>query len=212
MKALVLSIFILANIFPTSAQVFTGGFSDGYASNNYLQTVNNIFSGSTADGWTTHETFTGNSAYVCAGGSRTLSADTLENTYQWQLNTGSGFLDISDNANYRGAATVSLQLQNIPSSYYGYQYRCLVNGVAGVVYTLKIAAYWTGNTNTAWENANNWGCGVVPDANTDVFIFGGKSNYPIINNNTSCRSISSNKNTSLAVSLGRTILLTGIGQ
>ncbi len=32
---------------------------------------------------------------------------------------------------------------------------------------------WTGTISTAWENAGNWSCGKVPDANTDVVINSG---------------------------------------
>ncbi|MBI3883037.1 MAG: hypothetical protein HY305_02155, partial [Sphingobacteriales bacterium] len=48
-------------------------------------------------------------------------------TYQWQLNAGAGFTNITDNSNYSGTNAKTLQLSNIPSAWSGYQYRCLVD-------------------------------------------------------------------------------------
>jgi hypothetical protein len=63
-----------------------------------------------------------------------------------------------------------LQLNNIPSSWYGYRYRCVVDGNNGVAHTLRFSNYWVGGSGSAWENAANWSCGKMPDSNTDVII------------------------------------------
>lgn len=109
-------------------------------------------------------------AVICPNGSKILVASSSGTTFQWQVNTGSGFVNITDNANYTGATDDTLRLNNIPSSWYGYQYACRVNGVLGPVIILRFRSTWTGQVNTAWETAGNWSCGVVPDTNTDVYI------------------------------------------
>jgi len=106
--------------------------------------------------------------------------------YQWQLNTGSGFNNISDSGNYTGTSTPNLQLNNVPSSWYGYQYRCKVDTTYSNPVTLTFANTWTGAVNTSWENTGNWSCGTLPDANTDVYI---NSGTVIVNSSPTIRSI-----------------------
>ena len=47
--------------------------------------------------------------------------------YQWQVNTGSGFANISNGGVYGGAATATLTLTGANTIYNGYQYRCLLS-------------------------------------------------------------------------------------
>ncbi|MFT3908891.1 MAG: hypothetical protein QM737_05655 [Ferruginibacter sp.] len=126
---------------------------------------------------------------LCANGNITLHSDNSNagNTYRWQGNNGSGFTNLVNNATYNGVSTNTLNIQSAPSSYYGYQYRCIIqNGVGidtGFVHTIHFANMWTGAVSTAWENPANWSCNVVPDANTDVIINSGTvvvSSNPII--------------------------------
>lgn len=123
---------------------------------------------------------------TCPGGNATLTSNLSGSNYQWQVNAGSGFANINNNANYNGTNSVTLQLNAIPATWYGYQYRCVVDGVNSNPYFLKFTATWTGAVNNNWENASNWGCGAVPDANTDVVI---NSGTIIVNANASCRSL-----------------------
>ncbi|MEO7309087.1 MAG: kelch repeat-containing protein [Chitinophagaceae bacterium] len=133
----------------------------------------------------------------------TLTAADTGSSYQWQENTGSGFVNLS------GVNTNSLSLSNVPSSSYGYQYRCLVNGVVNSnLFKLAFNATWTGGTGGAWENAANWSCGVVPDANTDVII-NANAGSPVINYSTSCRSVFLKPATLLTVKSGVALKLTG---
>ncbi len=46
--------------------------------------------------------------------------------YQWQVNQGSGFVDITDDTIYNGANKAVLNINNITSGMIGYQYRCLL--------------------------------------------------------------------------------------
>jgi len=51
--------------------------------------------------------------------------------YRWQVNTGSGFTNITNNAIYSGATTNTLVLTNPPATYSGYIYRCQVTSPSG---------------------------------------------------------------------------------
>ncbi|MCG3167509.1 MAG: hypothetical protein POELPBGB_03301 [Bacteroidia bacterium] len=49
-------------------------------------------------------------------------------TYQWQVNDGNGFVDVTDGGVYSGATTATLSLSGIPLSYDGYQYQVVISG------------------------------------------------------------------------------------
>ena len=89
---------------------------------------------------------------VCANSTTTLTSNLTGTTYQWQQNTGTGFSNITNNSNFSGAATVSLQISNIPASWNGYQYRCYVNPQYS--YTFRLAISSTGATPSVTIAAN----------------------------------------------------------
>lgn len=120
--------------------------------------------------------------------------------YQWQVNTGSGFTNVTNNANYAGATTGTLQITNAPSAWNGYQYRCVVDAVNSTVLTLGFTSYWGGNISNDWNNGMNWSCNSVPDANTDVFINSGA--VVVKNANAVCRTLNVNPGASVTVSTG----------
>jgi hypothetical protein len=49
-------------------------------------------------------------------------------TYQWQADTGTGFVNLSDGGNYTGSATAALLINTVPFSFNGYRYRCVMTG------------------------------------------------------------------------------------
>lgn len=56
-----------------------------------------------------------------------IIVDSLSNhTYQWQLNDGSGFVDLSNSINYANVNTPTLNILNTPSTFNLNQYRCNV--------------------------------------------------------------------------------------
>ena len=126
---------------------------------------------------------------VCPGSTVILTAATTGATYQWQEDSGSGFVNIVNGPNYAGTTTNTLQLIGLPTSKTGSKYRCVVNGVNGPETLLRFTAIWNGNTNTDWQTAGNWNCNVVPDQYTDVLIPGGLTNNPVLNGNTAVRSV-----------------------
>jgi PKD repeat protein len=57
---------------------------------------------------------------------------------QWQLNTGSGWTDISDDATYLGATTQQLSIMNVPVSMNGYRYRLALSTICSTTYSNEV--------------------------------------------------------------------------
>lgn len=145
---------------------------------------------------------------ICPGGSVSFDAKMVGFSYQWQVNTGNGYQNISNGGAYSGANTSVLTISNAATSQYGYLYRCIVNGVRySNIYQLKFEVSWLGTVSTQWENPANWGCGTTPDANTDVIIAGGKVNYPVLNSNATIRTLRINTGATATVNPGFTLSL-----
>ena len=66
----------------------------------------------------------------CTNDNASFTSNVPGTSYQWQLNSASGFANISNNANYSGATTATLQLASIPAVWVGQEYRCVVNGTS----------------------------------------------------------------------------------
>ena len=152
----------------------------------YAQNAINVRTGNTS---TTHD-----STYACSGSTIFFCVpDTATgNSYQWQVDMGAGFTNVS-NEDYDGSLADTLMLTGFPTSYYGYKYRCIITNnsvstISGEQY-LIIQSEWTGAVSNAWDDAANWSCNVVPDANTDVVIKYIATFQPIVNSNAFCRGI-----------------------
>jgi hypothetical protein len=126
--------------------------------------------------------------------------------YQWQLNTGHGFFDLTDDSNYTQSDIPSLRIEDIPSSWYGYEYRCIVDGVPDDSFTVHFATQWQGVTDN-WSDVSNWSCGELPDANTDVIV-DPAGDLVIVDIDAVCRSLKLNTNTSLQVDVGKHLIIT----
>lgn len=48
---------------------------------------------------------------------------------------------------------------------------------------------WKGTEDSLWQNPLNWSCNKVPDANTDVYIFGGTTYSPVITGSVTCKNL-----------------------
>ncbi|HTB06519.1 MAG TPA: T9SS type A sorting domain-containing protein, partial [Bacteroidia bacterium] len=70
------------------------------------------------------------STYVCLMGdtSFTVKASGSGNTYQWQVNTGSGFSNVVNSGLYSGATLATLHITGASLGMNGYTYRCLLSG------------------------------------------------------------------------------------
>jgi hypothetical protein len=66
---------------------------------------------------------------VCAGTntSFTVAGSGSGIIYQWQVNTGGGFNDITNGGVYSGANTATLNLTGVTTGMNGYQYRCMLS-------------------------------------------------------------------------------------
>ena len=80
----------------------------------------------------------GQTITLCSGNNTTISSLLSGTVYQWQQNSGNGYINISSNSNFSGTNTSLLQINNIPSSWNGYKYRCLVNSDTSNVYLLSV--------------------------------------------------------------------------
>lgn len=62
-------------------------------------------------------------------------------TYQWQINTGSGFSNITNNTTYSGATSATLTVNNPTASMIGHQFQCIVtacgNSTTSVIVTIN---------------------------------------------------------------------------
>lgn len=147
---------------------------------------------------------------LCPNNNNTLSANISGATYQWQVDTGGGFVNITNGVNYSGVTTQQLQLFNIPSSFYNYKYRCVANtSQYSNELTLKFTSYWLGKKNDKWEEPANWSCGNVPDANTDVVINAGTTFSPVVNSQAFCRSTRLFSASAIRVNTGFNLTVTG---
>ena len=143
---------------------------------------------------------------ICPGANVNFDSKMTGTTFQWQVDNGTGYTNVTNGGIYSGATTAILNLTNPPTSMYGYRYRCLVNGTDySLEFILKFGMTWEGTISTAWENPANWSCNVLPDMNTDVIINGGKANYPVVNSSPTVRTLRLNSGATGTVNTGFTL-------
>ncbi|OSZ82132.1 hypothetical protein CAP35_02365 [Chitinophagaceae bacterium IBVUCB1] len=63
---------------------------------------------------------TSNSSFTVTGGSSGIS-------HQWQVNTGSGYANVTNGGVYSGATSATLNITGTPLTFNGYQYRCVLS-------------------------------------------------------------------------------------
>lgn len=145
----------------------------------------------------------------------TLSLPALPaSSYQWQINTGSGFTSINNNGVYTGATTKMLSISGATTLPNTQNYRCLIdNSYYSINYTLSTTNVWLGTTDNAWETPTNWSCGNVPDATTNVIILAGKPRYPTVNTDAIVKSIFIENNAAaIIVKQNQHLTIVGDGQ
>ncbi|MEO7767503.1 MAG: hypothetical protein ABIS01_08760, partial [Ferruginibacter sp.] len=155
------------------------------------------------------KTVIGANAGICPNGNISFVAGLTGNSYQWQVNAGTGYSNLTSSGIYNGANTNTLLITSAPSSMYGYKYRCLVNGTnISPENTLKFSVRWNGSAGPSWENTANWNCGVLPDAQTAVLIPAGVV-FPLVSSNASCYSLSLSPGSMVTVKTGSSLTITG---
>jgi len=80
-------------------------------------------------------------ATICANSSTSFSVSataasgTGSLSYQWQVNTGSSWSNVTNGVNYSNATTATLSLTSVPVTFNNYQYRVLVTNACGTTVT-----------------------------------------------------------------------------
>jgi len=79
---------------------------------------------------------------VCAGTNALFSLSThgIDLSYQWQLNTGAGFLNITNSENYSGTNTRKLAIAEAKTSMNGYSYQCIISGACATPVVSSVAS------------------------------------------------------------------------
>lgn len=112
---------------------------------------------------------------ICPQDTILLQSWMQDTAFQWQVSTDSiNYNNITHSAYYSGSQSPVLQLQNLPTSFTRYHYRCVAGSNVSTVYTIRFANYFTGSDGSLWSNPSSWSCGAVPDMNTDVIIPAGQ--------------------------------------
>jgi IPT/TIG domain/FG-GAP-like repeat len=137
------------------------------------------------------------------GQTLTLTSATTAATYQWQVNTGSGFVNIANNANYSGATTNRLVVTTAPTSWTGYQYRVVAGGVNGTAQTLRFVHTSLGGD---WNDTDSWHLSQIPDQYGDVVLYP-SSPALNVNVNAACRTLTANSTNQVRVRTGVTLTI-----
>jgi hypothetical protein len=107
--------------------------------------------------------------------------------YQWQIQTDTGFMNLTDVAPYTGTQTSQLDISPLNLTLNGKVYRCITPDLQSITQTLRFANVWTNaGGDNLWSNPANWSCGSVPDNNTTVIVNFGNI---IVNINTTIYSL-----------------------
>ena len=146
----------------------------------------------------------------------TISASGSGITFQWQLSSDGGITwsNLANGGVYSGVTTSILSINNT-AGLNGYQFRVFISGYPPcasatsnpATLTVSLTNTWTGSVSSAWENAGNWSCGVVPDSFTDVYIPAGA--VVVLNSNVSIATLHLNPSASLTVNPPYVLTLLG---
>ncbi len=74
---------------------------------------------------------------TCAGGNASYSVvgTGYQVNYQWQVNSGSGYTNITNSTLYSGATSTTLNITGATAAMNNYNYRCVLTGFCAVAYT-----------------------------------------------------------------------------
>ena len=146
---------------------------------------------------------------LCPNGNTSLQAGVVGNSYQWQILVDGNWQILANPTYFSGISTATLNIVNLPVSFYGTQLRCLSGGnTPGPVYTLRFGTTWTGFQNSNWSNAANWNCGLVPDINLDAIIPANVPNLAIVDiPNAAARRVNVKPGATLNVAAGNNLTI-----
>ncbi|MBC7508688.1 MAG: hypothetical protein H7320_08070 [Ferruginibacter sp.] len=181
----------------TNAQINPGGFT-------LDKTGDNLLIADVANNRIRKVSF--NNIVLCPGtGNKSITSNISGAANKWEMNNGTGFVPIANNANFTGTNSASLQLINIPNEWTGYQLRCITDNKYSNVFTLQFIAQWIGVVDKTWSNITNWDCN-IPDANTDVIISAGNNIVVDVNVTIKSLQLSAGATVTVAPGINFTIL------
>ncbi|TPG40845.1 T9SS type A sorting domain-containing protein [Flavobacterium pectinovorum] len=113
---------------------------------------------------------------LCVGGSTTLPITASNATsFQWQVDTGSGFANLSNAAPYSTVTTATLTITNVTAAMSGYLYRCVVTGVGTI--NSNSATLTVPNTTVTTTSLTNVSCNGGNNGSVTVAASGGIPPY-----------------------------------
>jgi len=144
---------------------------------------------------------------VCAGSTATVSVSDYSGTIQWQQSTDDGTTWINATGISSTTATYNTGIINITT-----QYRVIANSgtcmaTSGtVIVTADTNNTWLGTQSTAWDNAANWSCNLLPTTYTNVVIPAGTLFKPAVLTGTAyAKTVTVQDNATLTVATGATL-------
>ncbi len=149
----------------------------------------------------------------CNGFNKIYYSDISGDTYQWQMNSGSGFVNISNGALYANTNNNKLTVINPAFITTGNTFRCVVTTSSVPTFSteIKLRFYnrWLGTIDNNWLNAGNWSCGILPNQYTDVIIPNAKTIYPLVNVSGSVRTLQTEAGSNVTITAGNNFLIVG---
>jgi hypothetical protein len=113
---------------------------------------------------------------ICNGATTSFSVTAnLATSYQWQVNTGSGFSNITNGGVYSDATTNTLSITGATATLNGYLYRVVITNNAGD--TTSNAATLTVNTIVLTPSQTNAACNGEANGSATVSATGGTAPY-----------------------------------
>ncbi|TNE53575.1 MAG: T9SS type A sorting domain-containing protein [Bacteroidetes bacterium] len=145
----------------------------------------------------------------CAGLNATFTAAFTGSspiTYQWQVDNGSGYTNVSDGGIYSNATTNALTLTGFTVGENGYKYRCVATNACGTATSneasLVVAAAPTSTCSPATVNTGNFGTGIIR------VQFNVIDNNHNLNNNDGTQDFTCTKNTTVDANTTHTLTVT----
>lgn len=111
-------------------------------------------------------------ATVCAGGNGSFTVVATPNgvSYDWQVNTGSGFTYLTNGGVYSGANTATLNITGATLAMSGYQYRCILICPQGGLPEISNPATLTVNASPAAPTVSPASASLCPGGSTALNI------------------------------------------
>ncbi|MES2588340.1 MAG: GEVED domain-containing protein [Bacteroidota bacterium] len=149
---------------------------------------------------------------MCEGGSIAFTGaatGTFPKTYQWQVDDGSGFVNVTNTGVYSNATTGTLNLTSATSAYYDYDYRLNITNGCGTVSSNSVTLYTltspTASCSPVTTNTGSFGTGIARMQFNTI----DKSHNDGINDGT--RNFTCSNSTTVSAGSTYAFTLTGVG-